>query len=224
MSLAVGQNYMLRINVMTTATPRTELHQTTLEPTLKVLSEHFDVRLYITLDDVLDEDSFKESIEYIETLPTRQTRLMPSKTGSFKLVTKRLYDTVCPENENDIFLWLEDDWVLMKPDLFVDELKKFSESDYDFIVTTLYDQIGGNPLVFRKHFFDEMKKYYFQNEKPMDPERVLWHTESAIWGGLHQSTWLFLKDVFVDAGREWRDARGIEKEDKRSDEMTTWIT
>ena len=223
MSLAVGQNYMLRINVMTTATPRTELHQTTLEPTLKVLSEHFDVRLYITLDDVLDEDSFKESIEYIETLPTRQTHLVPSKTGSFKLVTKKLYESISPDEE-DIFFWLEDDWILMKPDLFVDELKKFPETDYDFIVTTIYDQIGGNPLVFRKRFFDEMKEYYLQNEKPMDPELVLWHIEKKIWGGKHQSNWLLVKNVFVDAGKEWRLARGIKKQNKRSDVMTTWIT
>lgn len=223
MSLAVGQSYMLRINVMTTATPRTELHQITLEPALKILSEHFDVRLYITLDDVLDEVSFKKSMKYLETLPTRQTHLMPGKLGSFKLVTKRLYDNIIPE-PNDIFLWLEDDWILQedKVDDFITALKEFPDSDYDFIVTTIYEYIGGNPLVFKRRFFDEMQEYYILADSPLDPEIVMWNIETAIWGDRFKAKCQFLRDTFVDAGRDWREERGIVKENKRSNAMTTW--
>lgn len=213
---------MMKLHILTTATPRTDLHRKTLEPALEVLSKCFDVHLYINLDDVLGEDAFQESMEFIETLPTKQTHLMPSKTGSFKLAAKRLYEAVKLPDEDDLFLWLEDDWVLERPDDFVEELKSFSDSGYDFIVTTIYDYIGGNPLVFRKEFFDQMQEHYLDNTFPMDPERVLWHIEQAIWGGQHGSNCKFLEGTFVDVGREWRADRGIEKENKRSDVLETW--
>ena len=213
---------MLRINVLTTATPRTELHKKTLEPTLKVLSDHFDVHLYITLDDVLGKDAFSESLLHIATLESEGTTLLPSRSGSFKLAAKKLYEHIKDPDEDDLFFWLEDDWVLEKPEEFIEQLKQFPSSDYDFIVTTIYDKITGNPLIFRKRFFDHLQEYYLSNDPPMDPERVLWHTETKVWG-THNSNWLFLPDVFRDAGRDWRDERGIEKINKRSDVLTTWL-
>jgi len=217
---------MLRINVLTTATPRPELHEVTLKPTLEVLSKHFNIRWHVTLDDVLTDQPlalYENSMNYLKTLPTGKTYLYPVDFKSFKLVAKKLYDSISPE-QDDLFLWLEDDWIIQedKIDKFISAIKKFPGSDHDFIVTTIYNYIGGNPLVFRKKFFDLMQDYYRGNEKPIDPELALWSMHNKMFGGRMKSNCQFLKDTFVDAGRDWREERGIEKEHKKSNSNKTW--
>jgi len=224
--LDAGQNCMLRINVLTTATPRPELHEVTLKPTLDVLSKHFNVRWHVTVDDVLTDQPlalYEDTMKYLKTLSTGKTYLYPVDFKSFKLVAKKLYESISPE-EDDLFMWLEDDWILQedKIDDFITAIKKFPGSDYDFIVTTIYKYIGGNPLVFRKKFFDPMQKYYLDTKKPIDPELALWQIHSKMFGGRHKSNCQFLRDTFIDAGRDWREERGIEKAHKKSHSDKTW--
>ena len=216
----------MKINIFITATPRTELHKVTLLPALEALNEHFDLKLFINLDNCLGREAYLESLEFLESLPCESLELItPDTEGSFKLAAKRVYLACTPE-EDDLFFWLEDDWILTDPDKFVQAIKEFPESDHDFILTSIYDEVGGNPQVFKRQFFDRLlylyQVDYQRDEDTIDPELIIRQAAKNIWGHRDKCKRKRLPKAFVDAGRDWRADRGIEKEFKHSKLLQTW--
>ena len=212
----------MKLHVITTATPRKELHVQTLGPTLDILSEKISIKLHVNIDNVLGQQEYEESIDYFKSLP-HDTDLILSNSGSFKVAAKNLYTSFTPE-ENDLFFWLEDDWKFAKnQEKFVQAIIDLPNSKNDFIIAGIRNQLNGNPFVAKKFFFDDIQNRYNDTFTIDDPEIHIWRCATARYGDRFAlGNYLNLTGTFADMGREWREEKNISKENKRSDKLKTW--
>jgi hypothetical protein len=212
----------MTLHVITTATPRKELHVQTLGPTLDILSEKISIKLHVNIDNVLGQQEYEESIDYFKSLP-HDTDLILSNSGSFKVAAKKLYTSFTLE-ENDLFFWLEDDWKFAKnQEKFVQAVIDLPNSKNDFIIAGIRNQLNGNPFVGKKFFFDDIQNRYNDIFTIDDPEIHIWRCATARYGDRFAlGNYLNLTGTFTDMGREWREEKNISKENKRSDKLKTW--
>lgn len=217
---------MRTLTVLTTATPRPDLHKEGYFPILEFLSKHFQLKLYIHLDNILGEEAWNESLSEFEKLPYEKTLIEKHEDCSFRTASKETYLFCKPQDGDELFLWLEDDWLLtddeQKRQTLLEEVDTFS---LDFISTTLYNYPCGNPTFFKRKFFEEMKAHYAGQSNPFDGEIAMWECCEKIYGEAKpRSRTKFLPDIFFDLGRDWRSERSIDKVNKRGVETKgTWV-
>lgn len=213
----------MKLHVITTATPRKELHVETLEPTLDILSKKIQIKFHVNLDNVLGQQKYEESIEYFKSLPY-DTDLILSNSGSFKIAAKNLYTSFSLENEDDLFFWLEDDWKLVRhQEKFVQAIIDLPDSKDHFIIGGLRNELNGNPFVGKKFFFDDIQNRYNNTLTIDDPEIHIWRCATNRYGDRFAlKNCLNLIGTFDDVGRKWRKEKNISKEDKRSQKLKTW--
>lgn len=227
------QNQVL--NILTTATPRSDLHLKGLFQAISSIHMNGDkIKWFVNLDcpsyfSSKDVKNSTEKFKQLEALlPNLTLKLNVSLEGNFSKASEYLFNkcnSLLDRKKDNVFMWLEDDWNLVKPQDFALELEKYFGSKAPFITAGACEYVCGNPLVFRTNFFDKVLDLY-KKEVLIDPEltffkaaKELYATEkerSPIKDSIH------LKHYFIDVGRNWREERNIIKQDKYKNTLHTW--
>lgn len=226
-----------KLYILTTATPRAELHKHTCMPVYKTLKQckDFDTTIVVNLDKptMIEQSEFHKSIY---TLYPRVDYLSSNIINpSFSLAGRTLYNicsNIVSEKNNNLFLWLEDDWQLKQGTerLLIEVINKmFRDKNIPALLTTIYNYIGGNPVVFQQKLFDKVVEVWNRSckTKQEDPEFIHMQAQSEIdgthiWRNPPQHALHSSEALFLDAGRDWRKKNNIGKL-RREKTNGTWV-
>jgi hypothetical protein len=229
------------LNILITATPRIELHENCCLKFIKLISEYETVNVVLNLDipellkDISD-DYLDKCIQNFQNIPNinfyyQIVKENCSFRNAAKNVVMKSYEI---SNENDLFLWLEDDWSF-ESQKFTEFYKKYTEffkSEHEYFLLFAYIPTG-NPFIYRYTFFNKQISWYKENDKLIDPELLIW--KLAFSSKKQQNNALknaqkkkrpvinaMFMPLFFDMGRDWRKTKSIHKIDKHSSNNTTW--
>lgn len=229
------------LNVLTTATPRPELHELSLFYALKSLRRtSFDIHWFVNVDcpSMFSENARKETSEKIKDFSHRNNIKLSifdqHENSHFGKAGQRLFSECNKQitKDKNIFMWLEDDWtpVHFKVSLFLQHVQRFLQSPQDFIFTTSHPYVTGNPIVFKRPFFDTVCKLYTENE---DPETLFLQASSELYDikdprldfDLKRSVF-YVCPLFCDLGTAWRLSKSITKlsKYKAKEHDVTWVS
>ena len=118
---------MPTLNILTTATPRPEIHElTVIKAVDKLLSFGLQDRIewYINVDkpSMFTEQARTNTVDNFLSFyrPGLKTHIMADhQSAHFGAAARRLYTSCEPSGTDNIFLWLEDDWVLNEDEAFL---------------------------------------------------------------------------------------------------------
>ena len=231
------------LTILTTATPRPDVHRVAMLDVVKQLIENQTqdkINWYINIDvpAMFSKDEVEKTVNEINVFSTKyqdlQVHILTGhKEAHFGAAARRLYMTadvaLDKVNCTEAFLWLEDDWMLVNDNSFFKEVKSFFEQSYDIFLCTSQKYISGPPFFFKRDFFDIIKNNYFISEVTLDPELMLFECVKKRYDTdekRYEHPFYKRKDVFKDIGREWRANRSIEKLNKYNAELhtNTWVT
>lgn len=227
---------MQTLNVFTTATPRPELHNNTVIKAIKDLfnSNIEKITWYINVDcpSMFSEEDRKNTVDnFLSFYKTGLKTIIWADHSSahFGAAARRLYTQCDIEGKNNIFLWLEDDWVLNSDQYFFDLLDHYYISDLNFFLCSIAQYVTGNPFFFKQDFFELVKNKYLSTEKNIDPELMLF---SAVCEKFNIQNPRVIppnsihRQYFFDVGRQWRAEKNIQKLDKYVTHLkeVTWST
>lgn len=218
--------------VLTTATPRPDLHKAGLFEVIKTLIEgktQNKIFWYVNVDrpSMFSKQEVEQTLKQINDFAREKTNELSVTTLSDHEVAhagaaaRRLYETIGksqPFNKDtEVFFWLEDDWALTDSETFVREVKNFFKTNQDVLLCTSQKYISGHPFLFKRDFFDVIIDKYKTVKKNPDPELMLFDcvkeyymTEEKRLKQPSQKR----KEVFKDIGREWRIEQSIGKMNK----------
>ena len=229
------------LNILTTATPRIDLHEQTLYPWIKELhaSKIYDeINLYINLDKpkMFTDAEFLTTKNYLFTnfnfVNIIYTECL--ENTSFSNAAKNVFGNcatnVKPDKLN-YFLWLEDDWLISPLQNAIEDIKKFIVSSKDILSFGSLNRITGWPVIFTKKVFDATyKKLYSQD---VDPEVAMM---TAVYEIYDMSRENYPRDSLpadilfrssscrcTDLGRDWREIKQIFKTNKWDVNQPTWV-
>jgi hypothetical protein len=221
------------LNILTTATPRPELHNETAIKAVQELSKEIkNIHWYINIDcprQFFKEEDRKATADNFLSLkaPGLKTTIFSKHSSShFGRAARRLYGSCKPEGKNDIFLWLEDDWAFQPDKNFFYLLDYFFTSNQNFLLCSKLPYVTGNPFFFRRDFFDHIVNKLYSIKEHLDPEDFLWQCVEEKYNidcrdlpvnSVH-------KAYFFDMGRKWRKDRSISKinRNKSAIKTITW--
>lgn len=213
---------MLILNILTTATPRPEVHEVTLFKTIDSLlskGPQQKINWYINVDcpSMFSEEDRTNTVNNFLSFcrPGLKTYIMADhQSAHFGAAARRLY-TAC--ESTGIYLWLEDDWLLRDDAYFFELLHKFFNFQYNFFLCSIATYVTGNPFFFKQDFFDLIKRKYMSIQENIDPELMLFEGIKEKFNvenprvvppnSLHSQ-------YFFDVGRQWRAQKNIHKLDK----------
>ena len=223
------------LNIMTTATPRKELHKKGLYKTLLELSElNLKIDWFVNIDcpKMFTAEELKSSVEGFKGLSELLENVtlhlnINVESPSFKTSSVSLFES-CAKNINssneNLFMWLEDDWRLEKPKEFKSLLDNKPLNTL-FILGGATNYVSGNPFIFTERFFYKIVRMQ-RTEDLIDPELRFMEAKKRIYGDSELRVPLkdsVLLNAFVDIGRAWRKEKNIIKENKYSKNTKTWI-
>jgi hypothetical protein len=227
---------MPTLNIFTTATPRPDMHKVTaIKAVDKLLSfgPPDKIEWYINVDcpSMFTEQDRSNTVDNFLSFskPGLKTHIMADhQSAHFGAAARRLYTSCEPSGKDNIFLWLEDDWVLREDNDFFMLLYRFFSFEYNFFLCSIATYVTGNPLFFKQDFFEIIKRKYNSTAQNIDPELMLFegvmekfHTNNPRIAPPNS----FHKQYFFDIGRQWRAERNIHKLDKYHTHLKgdTWI-
>lgn len=221
------------LNILTAATPRPELHNETVIKTVQELVNRVDkINWYINIDCpkkfFTKEDRKATADNFLSLQAPNLKTIMLSKhsTAHFGRAARRLYHSCKPESDDDVFMWLEDDWIFQPDDNFSDLINHFFKSDQHFFLCSKHEYVTGNPFFFRREFFDHIVNKLYVIEGNPDPEIFLWECIEEKYKINRRDLPLnsIHKTYFIDAGRTWKSKRNITKRNKAVTKFakTTW--
>lgn len=210
------------LNILTTATPRPEVHELTLFKAIDSLltnGPQEKIHWYINVDcpSMFTEQHKVNTVNNFLSFyrPGLKTYIMSDhQSAHFGAAARRLY-TTC--EGTGIYLWLEDDWLLKEDQSFFDLLNKFFMFDYNFFLCSIARYVTGNPFFFKQDFFNIIKRKYNSFEHNIDPELMLFEGVMEKFNISNPRVVppnSFHKEYFFDVGRQWRADRNIQKLDK----------
>ena len=223
----------IKLYIMTTATPRAELHAMTYFPVLRMLREEgFDVVPLVNLDrrPILSDIAFEQAKAQFEEA---DVHLYVNKMNpSFSMAGRNLYNNCRylqnPE-DNNLFFWLEDDWLFDNRSRygFIGTLKSMFTNEATTLLTTQYHYLGGNPCFFKQPLFDEIVGVWDRNPENIDPEYAHFEGQMRVegvdkWRIPSKKGLVFEVPVFHDAGRQWRQINKIGKRGRDKNAYETW--
>lgn len=222
-----------KLYILTTATPRKELHVNSLAPLLRELREDIDLTWLVNFDVPLamkDRSRNQEAREYLEGLS--DIFIYNDETPCFPLAGRNLYNKcneIIDRKENNLFLWLEDDWYIYPAHIraFKHKIHDLFDSDISCVLTTRYGYVGGNPVVFKLPLFDNIVEVYAQNPTLMlDPEYAHFQAQANLdgthWRHPPKKGHQFRTPIFHDVGREWRKRNHLGKISRDRHSPVTW--
>lgn len=226
-----------KLYVLTTATPRSEVHEETCIPVYRTLKNcaNFDTTVLCNIDvpTLFEQPALDKAVSKLET----QVDYLYSNliNPSFSLAAKNLYlacKSLVDTKDNNLFLWLEDDWVLRNDlhDFFIEQVELlFDRKDIPVFLTTIYNYVGGNPIIFRQNLFDKIVEVWEKSceSKQEDPEFVHMQAQSQldgtfVWRMPPVNALKTSQPIFLDVGRAWRKENKIGKL-KRERSDGTWV-
>ena len=232
------------LTILTTATPRPDIHQNGMYDVVNKLIEsntQDEIHWFINMDKpaMFDKKAEKESLSLVSDYAKKHSTktgqlhiylLAGHKESHFGAAAKRLYTAASRVRDTtaiEAFLWLEDDWKLTKSNIFLKEIKDFFRAKHDILLCTDTKFVSGNPFLFKKDFFNIIVSKYKASETAPDPELLLFECVKERYNTddkrcQHPS--YKQRNVFQDIGREWRARRSIGKLNKYKTEhdTSTW--
>jgi len=193
---------MTELRVLTTMTPRNDLHQQCVYPLLKAVSRRFDITWHVHIDHT---DHFSQS----ESNETRQAIQKFSEEHEIRAVVwerwtdcgfssaaKTLFNSI-NASDDALFLWLEDDWIVSDANEVAEKLVTFAESDKRyFSLRSPYHVVGG-PFFFKKDLFDEIHWLYV-NKPLIDPELTFSRAALRLYFDYAEITWRFCDEKDIE--------------------------
>lgn len=230
---------MKYLNIITTATPRADVHNKCFLRYIKILLDNnpsYTIRLFVNLDkpSMISREEFeeaKQNILYFESVNEKLKLFFTTneENPSFMLAAKTLYMS-CAEQikdeENNVFFWFEDDWILYTAEekstieeltiRSTKEIEEFFESDKKILLLTGSTYLNGRPHLFKWGLFDEIVSMC-KSEKLLDPEILLMEAKRKVFGDKTLRKILTDRSIhkciplFTDLGIRWRKNRNIQK-------------
>ena len=187
------------VYIMTTMTPRHEIHADCVYPFLKQIVQgcrpEFEFLWFVNIDDIKDlepnrlTDVHTRVVEFAKDLDIKLWCNVETENVGFSHAAKRLFDQVALNQvaanyDKHLYFWFEDDW----------ELKdKTRHAEFSKELLTFYanptarycnfqnpDRVTGAPSVFKKDLFDEIIHLY-ATKKLIDPERTMERAALRLW-------------------------------------------
>lgn len=223
---------MNNLIIITTATPRVDLHKAGLLETIKVLIEgkaQDKIFWYVNVDcpSMFSKQEIEQTLIQINNFARERADKMSvfllsdHKEAHAGAAARRLYEKISEtrpfEQGNEVFFWFEDDWALTEEESFVEVVRAFFETDQDILLCTWQKYISGHPFLFRRDFLEVILNKYKVVKRNTDPELFLFDCvkdyymtrQKRLIQPLHKR-----KKMFNDIGREWRIERSIGKTNK----------
>jgi len=219
---------MNNLAVLTTATPRAELFEEGLYPTLKFLSQDFKLFWFVNLDappmlSLQDFEVAKSSIlNFVKTNNIKGALTTNTKTPNFGVAAQTVFKKASASIPFDFYMWLEDDWKLENETAYRIALYKYIEEEKDFLLS-MRPYVCGNPFIFKHEFFKEVVEGY--QDRALDPELMFFYQRQIQRNGKSKKTPeknSIQANYFVDIGRDWRANRKIIKQNKHKNPKNTW--
>lgn len=198
------------LNIITTATPRNELHEKGLFPAVKAICDfgYWNVRWYVNMDCIpfMDETKVVEATKAFKTF-AKENKIDLSyheerENIGFNQAAKRSWirsqETMCEGVH--IYFWLEDDWYFndgtARWETFDKILKRFLRDDYYRVCNmTAPNKVSGGPSLYKQDFVDELIHLYNTKECG-DPEVMMQRTALRLWYDNFHITWRFRPTIF----------------------------
>ena len=130
------------------------------------------------------------------------------------------------DEENNVFFWFEDDWILYthkerpdiskRIDLSVKEIESFFENDKKILLLTGTNYLNGRPHIFKSSLFDQIISIYKEN-RLLDPEIVMMKSKRNVFEDktlrqhITDNRICSCIPLFTDVGIRWRKNRNIQK-------------
>jgi hypothetical protein len=229
---------MKYLNIITTATPRADIHNQCFIRYVKILLDSnpsYIIRLFVNLDKppMISEEEFEEAKQNILLLENRVEVFFSfnDTNPSFSLAARTLFHRCRKvieegkDNDKNIFFWLEDDWILYdkkqkleieeRIDLVTRSIEEFFENEYRIILLTGSRYINGRPSLFKQDLF--CKICDILDAGNIDPEMAILLAKQLLFNDNKIREPLFDESVFqcfpifTDAGIKWRKERKIQK-------------
>lgn len=225
---------MNKLYIMTTATPRAELHSKTYFPVLKMLrDEGFDVVPIVNLDkpDIIPDSAFDDAKVQFEEAGVYL--YVNNLNPSFSMAARNLYNNcnrLQSTEDNNLFFWLEDDWIFdtFFEEEFINVVKSMFTNEVSTLVTCKHKYVGGNPCFFKQPLFDEIVKLWDKTPENLDPEFAHFEASRIVegvekWRIPSKKGLSFEIPIFHDAGRQWRETNKIGKRARFKKASDTWF-
>lgn len=222
------------LNVLTTATPRHDIHKGGLFKAIAAIPKDVGVKWFVNLDhpSMISEEERAESyrgfIEFAEQHSNVKLYIHNSNIGNFDRAAEYLFFACRDRIRNNLsnrFLWLEDDWILNDEQAFVQSIEEAFRNKASFFHFAQTPYLSGNPHIFTKKHFWEVIRYYKENDL-IDPELTFMAVKKVMYKDddlrIPAPDSIHRQRTFFDLGRKWRDRRGIEKADKFAKNKSTW--
>lgn len=224
-----------KLHILTTATPRRDLHYVGLFPTVDALREQegFEVVWYVNIDcpAMFTHDDVEKS--YKAFLDMGVDHLTINKDNPCFAEAARTLYTSCQDNlvaeDKNVFMWLEDDWTMhyLRLQGFADIVESWIPSSHSCLLTVIPHRIGGQPCLYRQELFDRVVDQYRATDEMIDPEIVIMEEQRKIdgfdgfyappTGGIG-----FDDQLFIDIGRNWRKYTKVGKTGRYDNKDHTW--
>jgi hypothetical protein len=239
------------LNILTTATPRADLHNRSFFVFLKMLYDScpsYTIRLFVNLDkpSLSLEEEFEEAKQNILSnndkyeIHLSTNEVNPSFNLAAKTIFLRCADQIKKTDQN-IFFWLEDDWALYDTienpqkvqvlENAISSIDLFFEDKNIFLMMTSTDYINGKPYLFKYNLFDAIVKRYRKSRIPDDPELTMILAKQFLFGEKKDRVNVIVRPytkrflLFHDVGIPWRLERNIKKTNRSLPEVDyTWST
>lgn len=233
---------MSRLIILTTATPRHDLHAQGLFGAVDVLLTYTkNVKWFVNIDSpsMFTDQDVQDTLEHFNSFHSKQKNLGKNlglnityqrKAGHFGAAARRLYATASSNirsSSDNVYMWLEDDWMLFNPMALGVKYNQFITNNDDILLATEQKYISGHPFFYRQDFFDLICSMYQQHNDNVDPELHLFECAMEMYNTIepryrHPSNKVV--NAFCDIGRDWRDQRQIRKLEKynSAEDTITW--
>ena len=228
------------LNILTTATPRVELHIKSLEPWLKALhnSKIFDkINWFVNLDkpDIFNTEQMSFARNYLHAkykfLNLFYTECVEdcSFTNAARTVYNNCYDNI-ESAEKNYFMWLEDDWKIKPGYHAIDDIKKFIESGKEILSFGNIARITGWPHIVSENMFYRTREEL--NSKKIDPELAMMLSSYDVYNLPRkyfprdylpeEVIYRSVENRCFDMGVRWRDSKQISKTYRYDVNQNTW--
>ena len=224
-----------KLHILTTATPRRDLHYVGLFPAVDALREReeFEVIWYVNLDCpvLFSEDDFNKSLQAFKDMGA--TVFTNTEDPCFAQAARVLY-TNCQDNlnpaYNNVFMWLEDDWTMhyLRLEGFAATVAGWINTRHSCLLTVIPHRIGGQPCFFRLPLFEKVAEQYRLTDAMIDPEVTIMEEQRKL-DGVSDSFYTppvggvgFEDQLFIDIGRNWRKYSKIGKTSRFDTKEHTW--
>lgn len=225
------------VYIMTTMTPRHEIHADCVYPFLKQILKdcrpEFEFLWFVNIDDIEGlephrlTDVHTRVVDFAKEHDIKLWCNVETENVGFSHAAKRLFrqvasNQVAANYDKHLYFWFEDDWELKDKTRY----SEFSQELSNFYTNRLArycnfqnpDRVTGAPSIFKKDLFDEILHLY-ATKHLIDPERTMERAALRLWFDKVFIDWRFHGNFHMQAS-----AASVKNVPKalRSGSITQW--